>query len=552
MSNHPNPSVAMAWTILDELQRHGVRHMVIAPGSRSAALSMTALTFGFDVHVEVDERSAGFLALGLGRSGIPAAVIVTSGTAVANLVPAVVEADMSEIPMLVLASDRPKELRDRGANQSIEQVGIFSGRVRWEFDPGPAQDLPESNDMWRSMVATAVGHALGSSARPGPVHLNLPFREPTVPASDDGRTSAPPFENSTVGKLAGDPWVTNSYPGRTKLSTSTQPERALVLIGEDPSQAVVPLDGVAYAAEPHTGHRGVGALTGLGFVAGHPVAERLIPDRVVRVGRVGLSRPIETWLSDTPSVMIDPTSRWVTAAGSDSAVVATAAIPVADREWLAELRRVDTAVRNAIDDALDEMDRLTEPRIVRDTADAVPDGGRLVSASSMPIRDLDSFMRRSNLEVVANRGVSGIDGFVSTALGVAALDDSPTVALTGDLSMLHDLNGLLLSPRPDCVFVIVDNDGGGIFSFLPQANFPDSFERVFGTPHGRSFEAAAGLHGVGYREATHPEGLKVAIEEAIAESGVSFVVARTDRSENLAVHRHLTEVAHTAIDLCSF
>ncbi len=538
----------MASVVLDELRRNGVEHIVIAPGSRSAALSMTALSMGFEVHVEIDERSAGFFAVGIGSQGLTAAVVTTSGTAVANLLPAVVEADLGNRPLIVLSADRPPELRDRGANQTIEQSGIYGGRVRWEFDPGPAEDRPGANGLWRSMVCRAVSAARGlGGGMPGPVHLNLPFREPLVPATDDGRTSAVPFASATDGRHGGAPWSDAGDRVRWRLSRSDDPERTLVVVGDTAGEVDVDLAGVAFVAEPHSNKRSAEALTGLHYLATHRLRDRWMPDAVITVGRVGLSRQLGNWLGGLPTTAIDPSGRWLDPSASATRVVRRGPVPPAEPDWLEGLREVDRAVRSALNDEIDRWEDVSEPLIARDTARAAS-RGRLVVASSMPIRDLDLFMDVQVGSVMSNRGASGIDGFVSTALGVASTPGVPVVALAGDLSMLHDSNGFLLAERPDCVFVVVDNDGGGIFSFLPQADYPDGFETVFGTPHGRSFERLAAFHGLGITEVGRPAGLQAAIEAATDEPGISLVVARTDRTVNVAQHRRLTEVAHQAID----
>ncbi len=538
----------MATVLFDELRRNGVEHIVIAPGSRSAALSMTALSMGFDVHVEIDERSAGFFALGVGVSGIPAAVVTTSGTAVANLLPAMVEADLSNRPLIVMSADRPPELRERGANQTIEQHGIFGGRVRWEFDPGPAEDRPGSNAFWRSMVCQTVAAARGLDGRlPGPVHLNLPFREPLVPATDDGRSAAAPFVSSTEGRSDGAPWSVVGESEPWTITRSDDPQRTLVLVGDTAGSVEVDLNDVAFVAEPHTNMRSTDSLTGLHYLATHRQGTHWLPEAVVTIGRVGLSRRLGTWLRDVPSTAIDPSGRWLDPSASTVRVLRDGSVPVADPAWLESLQRVDRAILSSITTEIDGWEYMSEPRIARDTARAAS-AGHLVVASSMPIRDLDLFMDAPAASVVSNRGASGIDGFVSTVLGVAATATDPVVALAGDLSMLHDSNGFLLTERPDCVFVAVDNDGGGIFSFLPQADYPDGFETVFGTPHGRSFERLAAFHDLGFREVSEPDGLQPAIEAAMAEPGVSLVVARTDRRANVAHHQRLTEVAHAAID----
>lgn len=540
-----NASVAMATTILDELDRHGIRHVVITPGSRSAALSMTALALGFEVDVHLDERSAAFHALGLGRVGRIAPVITTSGTAVANLFPAVAEADLSNTPLIVLSADRPPELKYRGANQTMDQMGIFGSRTRWAFDPGPAEDTPEQVRTWRSMTSRAVAVALGGDGLPGPVHLNLPFREPLVPSSNDGRVSTTPFATPIEGRPDGAPWTEPSLPRRPRLLRSGDGDRTLVLIGDTGVPVEIDLDGVAFVAEPHSGHRGSTSLSGLHYLATHDSADAYTPDRVITIGRVGLSRPLSTWLDRVETRVIDPTGRWSDASAHDTST----GVPAADPAWLDSLQTADAAIRGGLAEEMDSWTELSEPRIVRDTARAAADvQAHLVVASSMPIRDLNLFADVADTGVYANRGVSGIDGFVSTALGVAQGSESPVVALAGDLSMLHDSNGFLLAERPDCVFVVMNNDGGGIFSFLPQAQYRDSFERLFGTPHGRSFADLAALHGLGHVAITRPSDTTAMVAEALETPGINLVVATTNRTNNVDHHSRLTRAAHEALD----
>ena len=545
----PNASVAMATTILDELDRHGIRHVVIAPGSRSAALSMTALAMGFEVDVHLDERSAAFFALGLGRVGRIAPVITTSGTAVANLLPAVAEADLSNTPLIVVSADRPPELRERGANQTMDQAGIFGSRTRWAFDPGPAEDTPEQVRLWRSMTSDAIARARGADGRPGPVHLNLPFREPLVPSSDDGRVATQPFRTPIEGRPGGAAWSEVSLPEAPRLPRSGEVGRTLVLIGDTGVPVEIDLDGVAYVAEPHSGHRGSGSLTALHYLATHASAEAFLPDRVIAIGRVGLSRQLSAWLADVPTLVIDPTGRWSGIATSDAGVGLQAGLPTADPTWLDELRAADEAIGAAVTIEMDGWSELSEPRIVRDTARAAADHhSPLVVASSMPIRDLNLFAVGVQNDVYANRGVSGIDGFVSTALGIAQGSETPVVALAGDLSMLHDSNGFLLEERPDCVFVVINNDGGGIFSFLPQAGYPGSFEKLFGTPHGRSFADLASLHGLTHIMLSDPAETTSLVRSALTESGISLIEATTERASNVLHHDRLTLAAHRALD----
>jgi 2-succinyl-5-enolpyruvyl-6-hydroxy-3-cyclohexene-1-carboxylate synthase len=584
MTPAANPSHALALVVVDELARLGVTDAVLAPGSRSAALAMA---FHDDprirLHVEVDERSAGFLAIGLARAtGRPAPVIVTSGSAVANLHPAVVEADTGMVPLLLLTADRPPELRATGANQAIDQLGIFGRAPRWSVELGVPEDRPGSNAFWRASMARAVAEATGLSGAAGPVHVNLPFREPTVPLTDDGRSAATgPFVHDLDGRSGGRPWVTVDHAPRHAPEAELQAlagriastERGLVVVGQTSAPPGPILDlaraaGWPLVAEPGSGARSgplaVGNVEALLSHAGF--ARTHVPDLVVRVGRTGLSKALARHLGPkVPQVAIDPDGAWhdpERAVGellvADVTLTCASLVRLlgvgASSEWAERWLAADAAVRGAVDAVLDAEAAPTEPRTARDLGGVVPDGTALVVASSMPVRDLDRFLApRDGLRVVANRGASGIDGTVSTVLGVALGHESgPTVALVGDLALLHDANGFLVSPDAptvDATFVVVDNDGGGIFSFLPQAGFPGSFERVFGTPHGRDLADLARFHRLGYTRVEAAADLPGAVADAITGGGVRLVHVRTDRAENAALHRRLTAAAHEALDV---
>lgn len=550
---YPNASTALAEVLLDELVRGGVRHMVIAPGSRSAAVAIAAeRRLDLAVTVLIDERSAAFFALGIGKAtGVPAAVLTTSGSAVAHLFPAVVEADTACVPLLLLTADRPPELHGTGANQTIEQAGLFGSSVRSFSQLGPAEHSATANSEWRTVVARAV-----EAASDGPVHLNIAFREPVVPESDDGRDSDRPFEFESAGHPDGLPWVATDLELASPVPLEdrwTMPERGVVLAGEAPFVPVDAIDRLAAALgwplliEPTAGGRPAQSITTVHhLVSDGDIASRLRPEAALVIGRANLSRPVTNWLSDVPRLIVDPR---ISRPPSESAVLAEGwplvdGVGPRDGGWRRMWLQLEDTARRALDDALDDAG-LTEPRIARDVAAAVPGDGILFSASSMPIRDLDLVMRASAVRILSNRGASGIDGLVSSAFGVACAHPGPVVALTGDLALLHDSNGFLVEPRPDVVFVVVNNDGGGIFSFLPQARQTDVFERVFGTPHGRSFEQLAVFHGV-----QHEFLVDVAdqVPKAIAAGGTWILEARTSRSSNPATHRALTASVVAAVN----
>ncbi len=584
-----NPSHALAMVLVDELARCGVTDAVLAPGSRSTALAMALHDEPrIRLHVEIDERSAGFLAVGLARAtGRPAPVVVTSGSAVANLHPAVIEADHGQVPLLLLTADRPPELRHTGANQAIDQVAIFGRSPRWHVDLGVAEDRRGASALWRSSACRAVAAAVGDGlAPPGPVHVNLPFREPTVPLSDDGRATAPPYTSALEGRPGQAPWArTTVAPRRLEdeelrglVGRLLATERGLVVVG-----ATTPGSGVAEAAgaihdlaratgwpviaEPSSGVRTDPAtvLTHAPLLLSHPELARWgTPDLVLRIGRTGLSRELAGVLTaQVPQLLLGAEGAWddpdrtigerlVADVPATCAALSVALGLPTTSAWGDRWRALDAAAAAAVATVLDGDDVPSEPRTARDLVAGLPAGTTLVVASSMPIRDVDRFaVPRGGLRVLANRGASGIDGFVSTTLGIAlASAPAPVVALTGDLSLLHDANGFLLAPdaeRIDATFVVVDNDGGGIFSFLPQVAFPGSFERVFGTPHGRDLADLARLHGLGYTEVVAASQLSSVVGAAMGAGGLQLVHVRTDRAANLDLHRQLTAAVHAAV-----
>ncbi len=581
-----NPAHACALVLVDELARHGITDAVLAPGSRSAALAIALHDEPrIRLHVELDERSAGFLAIGLARAtGRPAPVVVTSGTAVANLHPAVVEADTGRVPLLLLTADRPPELRHTGANQAIDQVGIFGRAPRWHVDLGVPEDRADANALWRSTVSRAVAEATGAAGPAGPVHLNLPFREPTVPLVDDGRAPvAAPFAHPIDGRAGRAPWTAAHRAPRRLLDEEllglaermASTERGLVVVGAGGADAGGPdAAGAIHALARSLGWPVVaeptsGARTDASTVVAHAAtlladarfARGAVPDLVLRIGRTGLSSEVESQLGpEVPQLLLgadgafDDPRRAVSELLVADVAATCAALAVhvgaeSGSEWRERWRAADAAAREAIDELLDATDAVSEPRTARDLVAAVPDDATLVLASSMPIRDVDRFAPVRPLPMLANRGASGIDGFVSTVLGVALGAAGPVVALAGDLSVLHDAAGFQLAadvPRVDATFVVVDNDGGGIFSFLPQAAIHGPFERVFGTPHGRDLAGLASFHGLGYRRVERASELPQALDDAVADGGIRLVHVRTDRQANVALHRRLREAVHAA------
>ncbi|MEU6740898.1 2-succinyl-5-enolpyruvyl-6-hydroxy-3-cyclohexene-1-carboxylic-acid synthase [Streptosporangium sandarakinum] len=546
-----NPATALATVLVDELARCGLTDVVLAPGSRSTPLALAVHADSrLRLHVRVDERSASYLAVGLARRGErPVALVCTSGTAAANFHPAVIEAHESGVPLLVLTADRPPELRDTGASQTVDQIKMYGTAVRWFSEVGVPENRPGQVAYWRSLACRAYQRALGPSD-PGPVHLNVPFREPLVP---DGDTSwCEPLDGGAAG-----PWVRTRVAPPAAALHLPPTRRGVLVVGDGAANvrryvAAAGMAGWPVLSEPHGNARyGDHAMSAHHFLLGAPeFTEGHRPEVVVTLGRPSLSRSLLGWLGQAAEhiVVTGDLTRWPDPTRSATQVAQAVEIPVAagDDAWLRSWRRADAAARAAVDEVLDGAG-FSEPRLARDLAEALPNGSLLFSGSSMPIRDLDQAMRpRRGLRIMANRGAAGIDGVVSSAIGAALAHNGPAYALLGDLTFLHDQNGLILGPReprPDLCLVVVNNDGGGIFSLLPQAALREPFERVFGTAHGVDLAHVAAATGTPYTFVNEAGQLP----KALRGEGIRIVEARTEREPNAALHAAMREAAHAAI-----
>jgi 2-succinyl-5-enolpyruvyl-6-hydroxy-3-cyclohexene-1-carboxylate synthase len=560
-----NPSTAFGVAFTDELIRCGLREVVLAPGSRSTPLAMafyeTARQQRLRLHVRIDERSASFTALGLAKaSRRPVAVLCTSGTAAANFHPAVIEADESGVPLIVLTADRPPELRGIGANQAIDQIKLYGAAVRWFCEAGVPEARPGAVGYWRSLACQAWAYAAGAAGGlGGPVHLNLPFREPLVPGG--GEEWPEPLE----GRPGGQPWT--RFPEQDAARGALElpwTERGVVVCGDGDydALALVELAGQAgwpVLAEPSSGaRRGPGALSAYQYLLATPefVREHQ-PDLIVSAGRPGLSRAQLAFLKNGPAlrhVVVAPgPGRWADPqrAATDVApalrITGTRGGAGSPEGWLERWQRADQAARRAVDALLDHDEELTEPRLARDLASALPEGSLLWCGSSQPVRDIDlGLLPRADLRVLASRGTSGIDGTTSSAIGAALAHGGPAFALIGDLAFLHDAAGLALGPdepRPDLCLVVVNNDGGGIFSALEQAAFAGPFERLFGTPHGTSLQHLAAAFGLPYQRLEQPGDLT----KALQGTGLRIVEAQTSRAAGTELRASLRAAAAAAI-----
>lgn len=551
-----NPATALATVLVDELVRGGMADAVLAPGSRSAplalALEAAERSGRLRLHVRIDERSASFLALGLAkRTGRPVALVCTSGTAAANFHPAVIEASESGVPLLVLTADRPPELRGTGANQTIDQVKLYGSAVRWTCEVGTPEERPGMVAYWRSMAGRAYAASLAPDA--GPVHLNVAFREPLIPNGDES------WCEPLAGDPEGGPWtrVRAGVPGAALRVSATR--RGVLVVGDGAANvkryvAAASMAGWPVLSEPiGNGRYGDNAMSSYHFLLGsQEFVERHQPEVVVTLGKPGLSKPLLAMLRRAQQhIVVSPSlARWPDPVRSATQVAQEVEIPVLsgdDDGWLKSWKAADLAAAAAVDRVLDEGDEVTEPRLARDLAASVPGGSLLMASASMPVRDLDQTMRpRRGLRIMANRGASGIDGLVSTAMGMALGHSGRSYALLGDLAFLHDQNGLITGPTetlPDLALVVINNDGGGIFSLLPQASMRGPFERVFGTPHQVELAHIAAAHGIPYKRLESAPGLG----RALAGEGLRIIEARTDRELNAALHVRMRQAAHEAV-----
>ena len=568
MSTVPaNASAAMSAALVDELVRGGVAHVVLAPGSRSAALAFAlhhAATAGrLTLHTRIDERSAAFLALGLATtSRSPVAVVTTSGTAVANLHPAVLEASHRGLPLLVLSADRPAHLRGTQANQTTDQVHIFGTATRLDVDvpPGsPHLDQQAQVASWRALACRALEAARGRGDNPaGPVQLNLQLVEPLVPGTPDG-WSAP-----VDGRADGAPWQEPAARDTTEPSFLEPGPRTVVVAGDDagpPARILAERNGWPLLAEPTSGSRtGDNAIRTYRLLLGDADLRDRI-ERVVVCGHPTLSRPV-TRLISSPDVEVVAVRNATGYTDPGHRVSRVLAWPVevstgrdgsttGDGSWLGDWKRRDAEVSRALDGLLAARDGLTPHEVAGAVAAALPPEGLLFVGASNPVRDLDLMVPRYNVGdrrlVIGNRGLAGIDGCVSTAVG-AALGrprSSRAFALLGDVTFLHDTNGLLLGPeeqRPDLTIVVVNDDGGSIFASLEQgdATYAGSYEKLFGTPH----RADLGSLCAATRTSHWKVGSLPELQQALASPNggievVEAVVSRHDRRELDAAIRSL-------------
>jgi 2-succinyl-5-enolpyruvyl-6-hydroxy-3-cyclohexene-1-carboxylate synthase len=579
--------------LVDELARCGVGHACTSPGSRSTPIVLPLVRDGrIRCWSHVDERSAGFFAIGLAKATGRAVVLTcTSGTAAANLAPAVHEAREGGVPLIVLTADRPPELREVGAGQVIDQVKLYGSAAKWFFEVGTHDASPERVRWMRSLACRAVWTA--EAGRPGVVHLNLPFRDPLIPPKDlagggaapeagggaapeagggaapeaggeagpeaggeagpEGRGAAGPAD-PLAGRPGGAPWLRRVHAGAPPSPPDFDlPPRSVVVAGTGAGRAAaVFAAGGAFPllADPLSGARSGPAaiahydalLRGDAFVAEHR------PDAILRVGDLPTSKPLRAWLeanADVEQIVIPGPSPWPDPMSTGSALAGRELLGTAadaDEQWLADWRAADAKAAEAIDAALGTD--LNEPRVARELGERLDEDTTLYVASSMPVRDVESFfgVRDDPPRVLSNRGANGIDGTVSSALGAAA-SGARTVLLIGDVALAHDIGGLLAARRHALALTIVllNNDGGGIFEFLPVAGEGDAYVEHVATPLGLDFAHAAALYDCAHTRPASIADFRAALAAALESDRTTIIEVRTDRAENRALHRRVND-----------
>ena len=557
MSSLGDTSATFCATLVDEWVRLGVQHAVVSPGSRSTPLAV-ALSHRAEIqlHLFHDERSASFAALGSAlASNIPAVLLCTSGTAAAHFHAAVIEADQSNVPMIVCTADRPPEMRDVGAPQTIDQVHLYGHSVRWFHDPGvPSEDAAHT---WRSLASRAYSSTLGE--RPGPVHINLPFREPLLGTPGELPPARSNGWSQRIRPIAGDLVGLDDFIGRLSGRTG------VVIAGKGSGRDVLALAsslGWPVFADAVSGVRECDPLVSTAFdpiLRSANFSDSHYPDVVLRVGSSPASKVLSQWVVRSGAEVLqicatdqvaDPEHLVALSVVGDVALIVAAIaarVKSCSSKWIEDWSGAETAAQIAIGAWTDA--NMSEPSIARTVTSSMKVGSHLVVSSSMPIRDVEWFGTVTpGVTVHSNRGANGIDGVVSTAVGVALASNAPVTLLIGDVAAIHDCNGLWALTRRgvNLTIVVTNNDGGSIFSFLPQATQVEAstFELLYGTPHGVSFEHLAATHGIDYHRVESISGLR----NLLHTDGLRLIEVPLDRGANVSQHNSLNEAVVAAVD----
>jgi len=569
VSNLETLNETWARAVIETLCEAGATEAVVCPGSRSTPLALAcAAEPRLRVRSIIDERSGAFFALGAAKAtGKPAIVLATSGTAGAHFYPGVIEAQASWIPLVALTADRPPELHGFGAPQTIDQQHLFGSHVRFFADLGVPEENPEALRHVRAVVATAVARALAIPR--GPIHLNAPFREPLAPTRGTQRRADP---LPATGRIAPGALVPDGAAIDAAARELSRRPRGVIVCGPrdaldqmpDAVRALSEATGYAVLAEAasQVRFRMPDALAHYDALLKHEsLANAARPDAVVRLGGGLTSKTLQQWLDGSSAWTLSLSEDGIVFDPSHSASLVICGDPVhactelARRVQLREPRpesplvRAERRARAVLDEAFAAERVLSEPGTARAVAAALPEETLLFVSSSMPVRDVDAWSTGGRARVLANRGVNGIDGIVSTALGAAAATQRPTAVLLGDLALLHDISGLIAADRLGIplVVVVVNNDGGGIFQFLPVSEATEHFEELFATPHGLDFSLLAGMCGATFERPRTASELRALVRDGIGK-GLHVLEVRTERAANVTRHRELQRIVAAAVE----
>ena len=585
-----NRNYAFAGAFVDELARCGLRNACICPGSRSSPLTISLARHpAIKAWVHLDERSTSYFALGMAKAlGEPVALVCTSGTAAANFHPAVAEAHNSSIPLLVLTSDRPPEVWDWGALQTIDQVRIYGSHAKWSVD----MPLPEATAALLAFVRSTACRAFTTAIEPpaGPIHINFPFREPLEPASVPADFPQEWEDTSTEawhGRADGKPFLSVPIPERhprpgdmdALAAHLASTEQGLIVCGPQLDSALAKAVTALASrlnypilADPLSQVRCGTHDTALvidsydALLRNQDLSGSLGPEVVLRFGALPSSRPMTDYLErhrEARQVLVDGGGLWKDPFHITSDIIhvdpvlfcdSLSSLLEGDRTisaWASRWLKLADASRSAMQRQLDELEEMFEGKVFSELALRLPEDAILFAGNSMPVRDMDTFFPSvaKPIKFLANRGASGIDGVVSAALGTSAATKRTLVLVIGDLSFYHDMNGLLAAKAHglDATIIVINNDGGGIFSFLPQAAYEDVFEPYFGTPHGLTFHASAELYGLGYCKAESWPQFCTAVARSLASPGTSIIEVPSDRALNVTLHRQMWEAVSDAV-----
>ena len=575
-----NANTALASAFAEELARGGLRLAVISPGSRSTPLALALWRQPeIEVSVIVDERSAGFFALGAAQaSRKPVALLCTSGTALVNYHPAVIEADESGVPLLVLSADRPPELRGTGAGQTIDQIKTFGASVRWFFEVGTHEADDDGLLHYRSVACRALAKARGE-IRPGPVHLNLPWREPLAPVPVEGAVTATdplalegrdrrPLTAVTPVRPQPSEFLLDEVAGHIRGA-----QRGVIVAGRqldpglrEPLARLARVAGFPILADP-TSQLRCGPHDHSHVVAAYDLllreegfARSVAPDLVLRFSEMPTSKPLRAWIEagGADQLIVDPYGGWNEPTNKAATILRADPVELA-AGWAARLEgqerpaperwlQAEAAAQAALQEAFDADTTISEPALNRALGAAHRDGDLVYVSSSMPVRDQEAFLPASSADVsfLSNRGANGIDGLISSGIGAAQAGGRPTTIVSGDLGFLHDIGALaaMREVSTPVRVLVIDNDGGGIFHFLPQeaALDTDEFEVLLGTPRGVDVAKAAALFDLPHRRLDSLAELP----DALA-AGTGLIEVKTDRRTNVEAHRRLADAVRGAI-----